>query len=149
MGFTGMRYILYAAENGIVKIADSFDDEGAALKRLKYYYKKNKTEVHITFIPQIKEGTAIYKRDGSLWGKVVYETGKLLGISNDDGDAIPDPYGKDRIDRIIIAQNFVVADGQEVPDFNGAIELDKALKEKAYDVQSTVRPSNTQQVASL
>lgn len=121
-----MKYIICTDREGIIKILESFPAEEAAIKRLKYHYKKEKCPLRIIPIPEMKVGAKIYKSDGQYLGKVVYETCSLWGISRSEDETMPDPYGKQRMEQLIAGCGLVVVDGVEVSDIN---EMSKKISD--------------------
>lgn len=130
-----MRYFMCSDKDDKLNVLSIYDSLEQALKRLKYHMKKEKCNLKIIPIPQISVGCKLYKKDGTLFGAIAYETNTLFGVSREDKkDAIPDPYGKQRIDRWIIDREFIVVDGNDFTEVEKAKDMAEHIDSSVHEI---------------
>jgi hypothetical protein len=143
-----MRYFVCKNTNGCITIVDKYPTEENALKRLKYHVKREKCTLHVVSIPELQVGSRLYRRDGSYYGSIVYETGTLWGVSSAAAgkDKLADPYSKQNIEKWILNQGLLVVNDSEGEGTARVMEDMEALNERVYRVMEGLEYLYAEQV---
>lgn len=143
-----MRYFICCERNRKLNILGVYNSEEEALKKLKYFVKKEKVALKVVPIPEIGVGCKIYRSDGTYYGTIVYETNTLWGVSEGQkGGAISNPYVKQRMEQLIIGKNLIVVDGKEFAEINNVIDMLVKLSMKVSELLKNLEYINAEQIA--
>jgi hypothetical protein len=131
-----MMYFVCKNINGYISILDKYPSEEMALKRLKYHVKKEKCTLEVVPIPELQVGCRLYRKDGSYYGAIAYETNALWGVSRAAAQSgMPDdPYSKQNIDNWILNQGLIVVNDNHGIDMPAMMEAMESLNKRVYKV---------------
>jgi hypothetical protein len=129
----------------ILKVFENLNDAyGGAIKCIK---KKIKG-VEIVPVPQIRTGCSVFKSDGCYYGTIVSVSDSIISIaSNNDCGIIPDPFIKDKFERLLIKGTFMLVDGVDIHNCEEMLELLNNIRSDIYDIRKRLDYVGAQQIS--